>query len=441
MVRRHLPENRIVPLVAAALLCAVMAWLGAAPAGAQDDGRGAGVVVIMDSSLSMGKPAGGGRSRMEAAKRAVSEVMGGLPEDARVGLRVYGARVSESSRAQGCRDSELVVPVQRGAAARVDEAVQGLEPRGRTPIGRSLRAAPDDLRGFARKTVVLVSDGGDNCAPPAPCEAAREVADRGVALTINVVGLQVTDRVREQLECIAQAGGGLYSDAEDPDDLLAELRAALARAFRAYEASGRVVRGGVAPQRATPLEEGSYLDRLGPEETKWYRVRVERGQQLFASAVAVVPAETPATGGFGIEVLPPGQENGPSDRDALGIKSVLGPIDARVARTGVIGLDPDSGAPGIFLVRAFRESGDNEVVPVELLIEVTEANEVPQPTRADPQRRGGQGSSDPRSEPAAPPQAGDGEGSTLPWLALVGAAAIVVGGTGGWRIVRRWQQR
>ena len=48
--------------------------------------------------------------------------------------------------------------------------------------------------------------------------------------------------MRRQLQCIADAGGGTYVDANDPDALRRELLAAFARAFRAYEPSGTPVR-------------------------------------------------------------------------------------------------------------------------------------------------------------------------------------------------------
>jgi len=100
--------------------------------------------------------------------------------------------------------------------------------RGRTPIGASLLATPDDLGSAeGRRSVVLVSDGGDNCAPPDPCKAAAQVAKQGVDLSISVVGLQVNERVRKQLECIARAGGGSYVDVQDAGKLGQELAAAL----------------------------------------------------------------------------------------------------------------------------------------------------------------------------------------------------------------------
>ena len=96
---------------------------------------------------------------------------------------------------------------------------------------------------------MLVTDGGDNCAPPDPCKAAEEVAKRGVEMSISVVGFQVNDRVRRQLRCIARAGGGSYVDVDDADQLGGELSALLSRAFRSYEPTGTEVEGG--PRRWT----------------------------------------------------------------------------------------------------------------------------------------------------------------------------------------------
>ena len=86
--------------------------------------------------------------------------------------------------------------------------------------------------------MVLVTDGGDNCAPPDPCKAAERVAKRGVDLSISVVGFQVNDRVQKQLRCIAAAGGGSYVGVDDADKLGDELLALLSRAFRSYEPRG-----------------------------------------------------------------------------------------------------------------------------------------------------------------------------------------------------------
>ena len=96
--------------------------------------------------------------------------------------------------------------------------------------------------------------------------------------------------MRRQLRCIADAGGGTYVDAQDPDALRRELLAAFARAFRAYEPAGHAGAGHAGRRTRRPtIGEGQFLDSIRPGETKHYAVDVEPGQKLFASAVAVPP--------------------------------------------------------------------------------------------------------------------------------------------------------
>lgn len=54
----------------------------------RDTGR---MVMVLDSSGSMNQPASGGQTKIAAAKEALQKVIGSLPEDQAVGLRVYGA--------------------------------------------------------------------------------------------------------------------------------------------------------------------------------------------------------------------------------------------------------------------------------------------------------------------------------------------------------------
>ena len=119
-------------------------------------------------------------------------------------------------KAQGCADTRLVSPVAPLDRDGLKTQIAALTPRGFTPIGASLRGAVGDLGAAKQKTIVLVSDGGDNCAPPAPCGVAREIAKGGIALKIQAVGFQVKSGARKQLQCIAAAGGGRYVDATTP---------------------------------------------------------------------------------------------------------------------------------------------------------------------------------------------------------------------------------
>ena len=264
-------------------------------------------LIVLDASKSMNEDAGNGGTRLDAAKQAVDSLVDRLPKGAPLGLRVYGSKISEVSRAEGCKDTELTVPVGPLDKDALRSTVNGLTGKGRTPIGASLLAVPDDLgNAEGRRSVVLVTDGGDNCAPPDPCKAAEEVAKRGVEMSISVVGFQVNERVRRQLRCIAEAGGGSYVDVGDADRLGGELSALLSRAFRAYEPTGTKVEGGLEPGKATLLGEGQYVQTIPSKDTKdrWFAIDVPAGRRAFVSLTAAPPPDSSGRGLFVSKLYP-----------------------------------------------------------------------------------------------------------------------------------------
>ncbi len=249
------------------------------PAPAKD----AAVILILDASKSMKADDGTGRPKFGAAKEALDTLVDELPDDAKVGLRVYGSQVSGTGRQAGCADTKLVSPVAAIDRAALKQRIAALEPRGFTPIGASLRAAVGDLGTAKQKTVVLVSDGGDNCAPPQPCAVAREISKGGVDLKIQAVGFQVKEGARRQLQCIARAGGGRYVDATDAEDLGAQLRALTARALRPYITVGERIEAAPRPEAAQPHRPGRYTTDLNPGEEAWYAFEVGAGQAIEVS--------------------------------------------------------------------------------------------------------------------------------------------------------------
>ena len=270
----------------AVLACGGVAYARDCEDGAPDEDRPPpAVLIVMDASRSMGKPAGDGSSRLAVAKAALRTVVDGLPDGSRVGLRLYGHRVAGAGRAAGCRDTELVTPVGRLDRKALKARIAAYRAVGSTPIGRALRAAAADLPAQAPGSIVLVSDGGDNCAPPDPCTVAGELAAAGTAVSIQAIGFQVGERARRQLRCIAGRGRGVYRDAADADELAVALRALAARALRTYTPIGTPVRGGAIPAAAAPISGGRYIDRIGADEDRWYAVPLRAGQRLAAAAV------------------------------------------------------------------------------------------------------------------------------------------------------------
>jgi Ca-activated chloride channel family protein len=423
-------------------LC-VLGLFWAAPALAQDDDRS--VLIILDGSNSMNEDAGDGGTRLDAAKSALDDLIGAVPEGAKVGLRVYGNRVSGVARAEGCKDTNLETPVGPLDRDAFKAKVNALEGKGRTPIGRSLLKAPDDLGPSGERTVILVSDGGDNCAPPPPCQAARQISKRGLELSISVVGLQVNPRVRRQLKCIAAAGGGTYVDASDPEALKRELLAAFARAFRAYEPSGTPVEGAPDEAGAPVLGDGQYLDGIRPGEQKFYAVDVKPGQKVYASAVAIPPRGMDGSGTFKARLTTPRGEEVQNegdvlDYDFLGQYGNIKVLSTRSEQTAAPGIDSDQ-PPGRWKLAVALETGDLEAqeVPVELGIQVLDPNEAP----GQAKQPGAPGQTPTPSKPEAsatpkPPADDEDAGSSvsLPAGGLIGLALGLVGGYFGMRARR-----
>lgn len=227
------------------------------------------VMIVVDASGSMGEPDGQGNTRMESAKAGLNGVIEQLPDDASVGLRAYGSVISDGPGS--CEDSEVLVELDTVDKPALTAGVAELEPLGNTPIAYSLEQAAGDLEGAGdvEKTIVLVSDGEENCLGD-PCEVAAELAASGINLHIDVVGLQVDANARNQLTCIASAGGGTYYDVDDIRSLPDTLVRVSIRAARGYSSTGTPVQGGSSYADAPTISDGIWQDSISPGEELTY---------------------------------------------------------------------------------------------------------------------------------------------------------------------------
>jgi Ca-activated chloride channel family protein len=173
-----------------------------------------------------------GRTRFEAARAAVGDMLGRLATDARVGLRVYGHQSAPAEK--NCEDTELVAAFDTAANARAPmlARVASLKAQGYTPITLSLQRAAADIgkEAAAERVVVLVSDGRETCKAD-PCAAAKALAAADARLVVHTVGLGVDAAARTQLQCIASVARGRYFDATTSRELSERLgQAAVAKA-------------------------------------------------------------------------------------------------------------------------------------------------------------------------------------------------------------------
>ena len=180
------------------------------------------LLLIFDASGSMWGQIDG-ENKIVIAREVLGDLVEDLPDGSEVGLIAYGHR-----REGDCEDIETIVPLDALDKASLQGTVNALNPKGKTPITDSLRQAFDLLRQEKRSaTVILLSDGLETCGGD-PCATVRTAKEQGVELILHVIGFDVAGEDVSQLECAAQAGGGLYMDAENADELGAALEAAVA---------------------------------------------------------------------------------------------------------------------------------------------------------------------------------------------------------------------
>ncbi|MEV0370280.1 VWA domain-containing protein [Streptomyces sp. NPDC050636] len=273
----------LLALAAAPLQTAPVA--AAAPAAPATDGTG--MVMVLDSSGSMAEDDGSGSTRIASARKAVGTVVDALPAGYPTGLRVYGA-----DKRKGCDDTRLAQPVAALDRAGIKKAVEGVTPKGDTPIGLSLRKAADDLPKAAggsigKRTILLISDGEDNCQAPPPCKVSAQLAASGVDLHIDAIGFQVSGKAREQLECIAKSGNGQYYDAPDAKSLARQLQRAGQLSADGYRFKGQKVRGTPTQNNAPGIAPGQYLDSIGPNEVRYYATDLDGASTADYSATVV----------------------------------------------------------------------------------------------------------------------------------------------------------
>ncbi|MGI5379219.1 VWA domain-containing protein [Streptomyces sp. CA-251387] len=268
-----------------ALLAALAAGI-AFPAGAVADETTATapkVDLVIDVSGSMRAKDIDGRSRMAAAKQAFNEVLDATPEEVQLGIRTLGANYPGDDRRTGCKDTAQLYPVGPLDRTEAKTAVATLTPTGWTPIGPALLKAADDLDGGeGSKRIVLISDGEDTCAPLDPCEVAREIAAKGIGLTIDTLGLVPNIKMRQQLSCIAEATGGTFTSVEHTDELADKVNQLVDRAADPV-VTPVATTGAEQCAKAPTLKSGLYTDREEFGQQRWYRVDVEPGQELRAS--------------------------------------------------------------------------------------------------------------------------------------------------------------
>jgi len=170
-------------------------------------------VIIFDASGSMWGQING-ISKIEIARDVLKNVIKDWNPSIELGVTAYGHRSKGD-----CSDIETIIPVGKVDKNRVISTVMKIQPKGKTPISRSLKKVANEIRYTEEKaTIILISDGKETCDSD-PCGTAKELEKEGIDFVTHVIGFNVDKRTDEQLECIASVTGGEYFSAKNAQAL------------------------------------------------------------------------------------------------------------------------------------------------------------------------------------------------------------------------------
>ncbi|MEM9344594.1 MAG: VWA domain-containing protein [Pseudomonadota bacterium] len=188
--------------------------LSCLPALAQVDETPSAILVLDGSGSMWGQI--DGVNKIVIAREVIDDLLDEIPETQALGLTVYGHRTRGD-----CSDIETLIEPGTGNRDAIRAAVNGINPRGRTPMTSSVVAAARAMRHTENPaTVILVSDGIETCEAD-PCAIATELEQIGIGFTAHVIGFDVADpEARAQMQCIATNTGGQFLTADNADELL-----------------------------------------------------------------------------------------------------------------------------------------------------------------------------------------------------------------------------
>ena len=195
---------------------------GTAPAGMAVDEPAAApaeypgtIILILDASGSMWGQIDG-TAKIEIAKDVLTDLVQKLPQDSAVGLVAYGHR-----KKGDCDDVEEIIALRQLDRKALISAIKQLVPKGKTPISRSLRLTAERIKNLEEPTtIILVSDGKETCDPD-PCRLVKTLKESGIRFIMHVIGFDVTEEEKEELECMAHEGGGAYYTAGNSSEFSA----------------------------------------------------------------------------------------------------------------------------------------------------------------------------------------------------------------------------
>jgi Ca-activated chloride channel family protein len=254
--RETMKNGKKIPLVCLLIAFFVIAaYMMLAGVAGAEKAQGGNLIFILDASGSMWGQVEG-KAKIAISKEVLADFIEGLPQGLNVGLIAYGHR-----RKGDCNDVEELVPLSLLDKEKLINRIKAISPKGKTPITLSVRLTVDKLKAIEEETtIILVSDGKETYEGD-PCVLVKELKQSGIRFVMHVIGFDVAEEERKQLECIAEAGGGTYFAAKNAG----EFQMAANEVVKKPEFAGGVLKV-TATKYGKPFGAWVYVYRQG--ETK-----------------------------------------------------------------------------------------------------------------------------------------------------------------------------
>jgi Ca-activated chloride channel family protein len=185
-------------------------------------------------------------TRIAIAKEVLIKTVDSLSSipNLEIALRVYGHQSPITPTFQDCGDTKLEVPFGPGNHTRIKQKIRQIEPKGTTPIARSLEAAADDFPDKnSRNIIILITDGIEACDAD-PCIIADKLRAKGITIRPFVIGVGIDMDYLNYFDCI-----GTFLDANDKNSFIQVMRTAVNSAL-----SGTTVQVNLNNVNGKPLE-------------------------------------------------------------------------------------------------------------------------------------------------------------------------------------------
>ena len=182
---------------------------------AQDEVEHTNILFVLDASFSMRKT-WETKSKWTIAKETLIDVADSLKaklgDDVSFGIRAYGHQSMPVKN--DCEDSELILPIANNSIQTLKNTLDGISPKGITPLAFSLEETKKDFKGFKGKNIlVLITDGAESCEGD-PCHIMKILMDNSVILKPFIIGLNIPIESLQAYECI---GGEVYNEVSQKD--------------------------------------------------------------------------------------------------------------------------------------------------------------------------------------------------------------------------------